>query len=61
MSINVENQLNSNVWVLLWLLKKYRKIKIILHEFRQLYSLHKTEDIYPDNTKDLQTKFSTSN
>ena len=33
----------------------------MLHGYRQLYSLHKTEDIYVDIGKDAETRFYTSN
>ena len=29
----------------------------MLHEYRQLYSLNKTEDIYVDFAKDFETRF----
>ena len=35
--------------------------KIMLHKNRQLYSVHKTEGIYVAVTKDIETKFDTSN
>ena len=33
----------------------------MLHGDRYLYSLHKTEDIYVDIAKGVETKFDTSN
>ena len=37
------------------------KNKIMLHGCRQLYSLHKIEDIYLDIAKDVENRFDTSN
>ena len=32
----------------------------MLHEYRKLYSLHKKENIYGDISKDVQTRFDSS-
>ena len=33
----------------------------MLHEYRQLYTLHKTKDIYVDIAKEVKERFDTSN
>ena len=50
--------------VLIWLCesKIWTKGKIMLYEYRQLYSLHKkTEDMYSDIANDVEIRFDTSN
>ena len=38
-----------------------KKSKIMLHEYRQLYSLHKNRNIDVDIVKDAETRLDTSN
>ena len=37
------------------------KSKVIIYWYRQLHSIHKTNDIYKDISEDVETRFETSN